>query len=309
MRLADLALRLLGSSSGEQIIKTAAATSGAITLPAGTTDFSATGGAGQVVKQTTAGGAFTVAPVAASEVAGLVGLTANALIKGGGAGAAPVASTATLDGSGNLMVAGDLVVSNTVSTGDGKIEIGQGRTGSGNAYLDFHAAAGTDYEFRIIRYSGTDGNTEITQTGVGSFALLAASGVSFTSGGIIVGVPTGGHKGAGTVNAQAVYANNVLLTSDGRLKRDIVPIGDGCLGLVGTIEPKKFKHLGSERVNWGFIAQEVEAAMPRDYGGHEIDAAGNQSLGTADLVACLWKAVQELAARVATLEARGVPAG
>lgn len=39
------------------------ATVGTITLPQGTTDFSATGGAGQVVKQTTAGGPFTVGVV------------------------------------------------------------------------------------------------------------------------------------------------------------------------------------------------------------------------------------------------------
>lgn len=41
-----------------------------ITLPAGTVDFSATGGAGQVVKQLTAGGAFTVGQVDVSAVTG-----------------------------------------------------------------------------------------------------------------------------------------------------------------------------------------------------------------------------------------------
>jgi hypothetical protein len=72
MKFADLALRLLGATSGEQIIKTAAAASGAITLPAGTVDFSATGGAGQVVQQTTAGGAFTVGAVST-----VIGTTTN----------------------------------------------------------------------------------------------------------------------------------------------------------------------------------------------------------------------------------------
>jgi hypothetical protein len=70
MRFADLLLVLRGSSSGEQIIKAAAATSGAITLPAGTTDFSATGGASQVVQQPTAGGAFTVAQLTAADIGG-----------------------------------------------------------------------------------------------------------------------------------------------------------------------------------------------------------------------------------------------
>jgi len=39
-----------------------------ITLPAGTTNFSATGGTSQVVKQTTAGGALTVAQLATSDL-------------------------------------------------------------------------------------------------------------------------------------------------------------------------------------------------------------------------------------------------
>jgi hypothetical protein len=68
MRIVDTALRLLGATSGEQIIKTAAAASGQITLPAGTVDFTSTGGAGQVVKQASAGGAFTVGTVAASDL-------------------------------------------------------------------------------------------------------------------------------------------------------------------------------------------------------------------------------------------------
>lgn len=52
---------LYGSSSGTTTLKAAAAAgSTTITLPAGTTDFSATGGAGQFVKQASAGGALTV---------------------------------------------------------------------------------------------------------------------------------------------------------------------------------------------------------------------------------------------------------
>lgn len=63
---------LAGSTSGNVTVK-APATAGTntLTLPAGTTDFSATGGAGRFVKQNGAGGALTVAQVAATEVTGL----------------------------------------------------------------------------------------------------------------------------------------------------------------------------------------------------------------------------------------------
>lgn len=60
---------LKGSSSGTLTVKPAAAAgSNTLTLPAGTTDFSATGGTSQVVKQTSAGGALTVAQLACADL-------------------------------------------------------------------------------------------------------------------------------------------------------------------------------------------------------------------------------------------------
>ena len=65
-------LKLSGATSGTITVNAAAtASTNTITLPAGTTDFSATGGTSQVVKQTSAGGAFTVATVAVSDIAGV----------------------------------------------------------------------------------------------------------------------------------------------------------------------------------------------------------------------------------------------
>lgn len=63
----DLALK--GATSGTTTVKAAAvAGTTTITLPGGTTDFSATGGASQVVKQTSAGAAFTVARLACADL-------------------------------------------------------------------------------------------------------------------------------------------------------------------------------------------------------------------------------------------------
>lgn len=62
-------LALAGATSGTITVNAAAvAGSNTITLPAGTTDFSATGGTSQVVKQTSSGGAFTVAQLAVSDL-------------------------------------------------------------------------------------------------------------------------------------------------------------------------------------------------------------------------------------------------
>jgi hypothetical protein len=144
-------------------------------------------------------------------------LTANALIKGGGAGLAPVASTATVDGSGNMTVANglsvagaplvansvqapyinatqnlsctvDAFVGNTLNVGTGVgvggavIEIGAARTAAGAALVDFHTVSGgaTDYEFRIVRASGANGAVDLTNTGTGILTITNSSGVVFT---------------------------------------------------------------------------------------------------------------------------------
>jgi hypothetical protein len=64
-------LILLGSSAGSLIQRTPAnAGSSTLTWPVGVTDFSATGGAGHVLRQSGVGAALTVGPLAVSELAG-----------------------------------------------------------------------------------------------------------------------------------------------------------------------------------------------------------------------------------------------
>lgn len=65
-------MSIFGTTSGSvKFAVPAVAGANTITWPAGTTDFSATGGTSQVVKQTSSGGAFTVAQVAATDLSGL----------------------------------------------------------------------------------------------------------------------------------------------------------------------------------------------------------------------------------------------
>jgi hypothetical protein len=65
-------LSLAGTTSGSVIVKAPpVAGSHTVTLPAGTTDFSATGGPSRFVKQGSPGGAFTVAQPAFSDIAGI----------------------------------------------------------------------------------------------------------------------------------------------------------------------------------------------------------------------------------------------
>ena len=166
----------------------------------------------------------------------------------------------------------------------------------------------------------------VDQTGSASYQQMTVGGsvVRFTisgteaariGAGLLVGAPTGGLKGTGTLNAVTVYGNNVVLTSDARLKRDIGQL-PACLDLVRAIEPKSYRwkplpalegpdgHVSemspefARRRNWGFLAQDVAKAT----GAHRSDG-GVESVDLGGLVACLWEAVRELSAKVEALEA------
>jgi hypothetical protein len=126
---------------------------------------------------------------------------------------------------------------------------------------------------------------------------------------VILGAPTGGNTGAGTLNAISVKANGVTLTSDAALKQDISSMPP-CLPLVQAVEPRAYRWTPledplkgpadfSERQRWGFVAQDFAAGDPV-----RADANDEASLDAGALIAALWKAVQELSAKVAALEAK-----
>src|SRR6266566_1644094 len=89
-----------GATSGTLIVKPAAvAGSNTLTLPAGTTDFSATGGASQAILQTSAGGAFTVARLACADLSNSAGGCTMSTTAGGDlSGTLPSPTVAKVNG-------------------------------------------------------------------------------------------------------------------------------------------------------------------------------------------------------------------
>jgi hypothetical protein len=74
-------LQLLGSISGSLILRTAqTAGSSLLILPQGVTDFTVTGGPGQVVRQSALGGPFGVGQLALSEILGTANLCSTAVL-------------------------------------------------------------------------------------------------------------------------------------------------------------------------------------------------------------------------------------
>lgn len=117
-------LKITGTASGSVAVAVAATVGGdyTITLPKGSTDFSATGGAGQVVQQASAGAAFTVAPLAStslSDVVTWVAVTFDAAMFTAASGNWTVAAGDVQDFSyaiiGKLMIVSLILNTTTVS--------------------------------------------------------------------------------------------------------------------------------------------------------------------------------------------------
>lgn len=85
-------------------------------------------------------------------------------------------SPQVLDVWGNASFGGVIETGRGVSTGRTSIELGQHRTGDGNCYIDFHSASGNDYDARVFKSSGTNGDLSIANQGTGSITFQANGG-------------------------------------------------------------------------------------------------------------------------------------
>lgn len=150
-------------------------------------------------------------PLAGTEVLPVVqsGVTTQVSVANLTAGRAVSASSLSATGTGSF---GSTITTGTgVSTGGTTIELGGSRTGNGNALIDFHGVASTDFESRIIRFGGVNGALQIINTGTGDLRLqqtgvapiifatnnVEVSRVS-TSGDLLVTSTGGGGIGYGT---------------------------------------------------------------------------------------------------------------
>lgn len=207
------ALRLNGSTSGSVTLAVpAAAGSNTLTLPAGTTDFSATGGPNRVLMQVSAGAALTVAQLAASNLSNDVTGSGNVVLASSPTIVTPTVLSFTNAGHTHLDGAGaGTLGAGAISAGT----FGTARLGSGSASVN-----------TILRGDSTWGtvsnaalvNSSITVAGTASQITTSGSPVSL--GGTVtlslpstINVNTSGNAATATLASGLVSGVTVTLTS------------------------------------------------------------------------------------------------
>lgn len=163
------AVKMFGSTSGDLTINPAAVagTASKLTFPAGITDFSATGGASQVLKQTSAGGAFTVATENFTDVAGTITATQGGVFTG--------TSNALMTGAGSNTAPNFVAITGLVLGGGASAPAAYGGSGTCAAsnWITALSASG-------VKTCTQPANTDIT--GLGTMSTQNASAIAITGG-------------------------------------------------------------------------------------------------------------------------------
>lgn len=195
---------LHGATSGTLALRApAAAGTSVVTFPAGSTNFSATGGAGRVLKQSTAGGAITVAAIAATEVTGL----------------APIASSGSAsDLSAGIVPSARISGAYTGITGIGTLTAGIWNASTiglayGGTQADLSATGGTGQVLRQSTLGGPITVGALTPTEVGVAGAYLPIGGGTLTGSLSISPAAG--TSAMTLNSVAGAQSHVAFQKAG----------------------------------------------------------------------------------------------
>lgn len=195
---------------------------------------------------------------------------------------------------------------------------------SGTNQYSIHAGnsllAGGDKGFMI--YDNTNGRAKLfCDDGTGETRILGTTFYTvYTNGSERMRITSGGEVYIAGTTDQGAYnlqcngtgvwgAGAYVNGSDARLKDDITTLNDG-LNVVSQLRPVTFKYKPDyskdQNVQTGFIAQELQAVLAgKDYVDGIVQAGPNHlNVAYQSLIPILVKAIQELTARVAELEAK-----
>ena len=188
-------------------------------------------------------------------------------------------------------------------------------------HIWYNAAAGTgNITFTQAMTLDASGNLLVGTTAVG----MTAGGVRLKNGGGNLGeITLSNNSGAADYVARFVWGSGATLvgnitvssvatvyntTSDYRLKESVKPLSGG-LARVNALKPSVYNWKSDGSTGEGFLAHELAEVVPAAVTGEKdaVNADGSiksQGIDMSRVVPILVAAIQELTARVQTLEAR-----
>ncbi len=203
----------------------------------------------------------------------------------------------TTSGTPSSLAQGELAV----NIADKKLFVG-GSGGSSVVDLEFDKFDGGTITTPLVV---SDTGSQITNSGNGSvFGLTMKSFSSGAGTNQIRFIKSENTQVGSIVSSYAATAYNT--SSDYRLKEDIQAVPNATARTL-ALKPCNFQWIGSDYRVDGFIAHEVADQVPEAVTGEKdaVDADGNpeyQGIDQSKLVPLLVKTIQELEARITTLE-------
>jgi hypothetical protein len=195
--------------------------------------------------------------------------------------------------NGTLGVSGDTTLSGTVnlgaiirtgvgvSTGLAGVEIGTDRSGNGVAFIDLCAQAGADYNSRMLREGGANGNLYLTNSGTGAYYVTqegAAPIVFNTSAAERMRIDASGNLGIG-INSPGyrLHVNGFVGITDGT--STIRFANSGGIGLVSTVtnHPLGFQTNDTERMR---ILANGDVGIGTSTPGSKLDVNGSLNVSS-----------------------------
>jgi hypothetical protein len=183
-------------------------------------------------------------------------------------------------------------------------------TGNYNTAMGYSALYSTtdgDANTAVGRSAGTTNTTGNYNTFLGYNADASANNLSnATAIGYNAEVDASNKVRIGNESVTVIEGHvNMTATSDIRLKKDVGDIIQG-LDFVKALRPVQYRlKNGNERIDFGFIAQDIEALLGTDYNvlGIGQDADRTLSLRYTDFIAPMVKAMQEQQEMIELLKA------
>jgi hypothetical protein len=227
--------------------------------------------------------------------------------------------------NGSVGGAGTIRIDGGTSGGNGAVTISALQTASGSSALTFGTRSGGSDVAERARIDSS-GVLTVGQTSSINVFSGSADGCSIEGDGAIslsrnqnasLYIRRRGNNGAvaaflrdttqvGRIDVTTT-ATAYVTSSDYRLKENVAPM-QNALDTVAQLNPVTYTWKADGSAGQGFIAHELQAVVPDCVTGEKdaVDETGNpqyQGVDTSFLVATLVKAIQELTARVAELEA------